>query len=78
MILPTTLRCRMKSCKLWTAAPTMAPPPMSNAAGAVFGCRSSQLSSLVQSDSMMPRRQHGRDAVVRDADWCRLRHTKWS
>eukprot|EP00969_Alexandrium_andersonii_P315223 13925863-Alexandrium_andersonii.AAC.1 len=56
----------------------MAPPPISNAAGAAFGCRSPQLSSLAQSAPMMSRRQHGHDAVARDTDRCRLRHSKWS
>eukprot|EP00969_Alexandrium_andersonii_P197905 8742540-Alexandrium_andersonii.AAC.1 len=68
MILPPTLRCLMKSCKLWTAAPTMDPPPISNAAGAVSGCWPSQLSSLAQSASTMSRRQHGHDAAARDTD----------
>eukprot|EP00969_Alexandrium_andersonii_P147161 6507283-Alexandrium_andersonii.AAC.1 len=68
MIPPPALRCLMKSRKLWTAAPTMAPPPISNAAGAASGCCSPQLSSLAQSVSTMSRRQHGHDAAARDTD----------
>eukprot|EP00969_Alexandrium_andersonii_P097051 4284185-Alexandrium_andersonii.AAC.1 len=55
--------------------PNHAPPPISNAASAAFGCGYSQLPSLAQPASTTPCRQRGHDAAARDTDRRRLKHS---